>query len=372
MMRRDEGQTQLILLLAVVAILSLSLMAVKIAQANDLRSRAQIAADAAAIGSLTPLRDVAAHLAMGGTDPDGMGFWGATGAQEAAAGYAERNGADVVGDIHVTGAFGHTVKVSVASKGCVVVSPTPTPTSRPTPTPTPTLCTDATGETGEGRRAPADSIASLSFPGCHYVLPSGDTPTDGGLGPSDLVCAGVTVYSPDGPAADFDHVAKLFKIRLVGQEDPEAYIGGAAPAGGGGVYQGPFPDLPAATPEMIRRIIDYARAQLGEPYVWGGVGPYGFDCSGLMMMAYRAGGIPISRTTFTQVNEGRAVSLADVAPGDLLFVPGSDGSRAHPGHVGMYIGGGLLIQAPHTGDVVKISKLSEWAPDIVAVRRIVS
>jgi hypothetical protein len=227
------------------------------------------------------------------------------------------------------------------------------------------------GETGLGAKPPADSIARMSFPGCHYTLPSGDTPTEGDPGPSDLVCAGVTVYSPDGQAADFDHVAKLFKIRLVGQEDPEAYIGGSGLPGGGGNYTGPFPDLPAATPEIFKRIIAYAKAQLGEPYIWGGVGPYGFDCSGLMMMAYRAGGVPISRTTFTQVHEGRGVSLSDVAPGDLLFTPGSDGTVANPGHVGMYIGGGILIQAPHTGDVVKLTPLSEWASDIVAVRRII-
>ncbi|MCW2916006.1 MAG: hypothetical protein JWN52_4074 [Actinomycetia bacterium] len=344
--RREEGQAQIVLLLAVLAMLFLSFAAVKIAQANDLRSRAQTAADAAAIGALTPLRDAAARLAMSGIDPDGMGFWGATGAQEAAARYAGRNGADLVGDIHVTGAFGHTVKVNVASKGCVLLpTTTPVPTPTPTPSPTPTLCTDAEGNRGEGRRGPGDSIARLIFPGCHYTLPSGDTPQEGGLGPSALVCGDVTVYSPDGGAADFDRVAKLFKIRLVDQEDPEAYIGGAGLPVGGAPYTGAFPNLPAATPEIIKRIIAFARAQIGKLYVWGAAGPNTFDCSGLTQMAYRAGGIPIPRVTYTQWTSGAHIQPGQEQPGDLVFFyKGSNG----PEHVGLVVSAGMMIEAPHT------------------------
>jgi cell wall-associated NlpC family hydrolase len=61
-----------------------------------------------------------------------------------------------------------------------------------------------------------------------------------------------------------------------------------------------------------------------------------------------------------------------VQPGDLLFIPGSDGSADSPGHVGMYLGQGLLVQAPHTGDLVKISKLESWANQVVVMRRIVA
>jgi hypothetical protein len=290
---------------------------------------------------------------MSGTDPDGMGFWSATGARPAAAGYAGRNGADLVGDLHVTGTFGHTVKVTVASKDCVVLptaSPTPATTPSPTPSPTPPFCTDAAGDTGEGRKGPAESIARIVFPGCHYTLPSGDTPQEGGLGPSALVCGGVTVYSPDGGAAGFDRVAKLFKIRLAGREDPEPYIGGAALPGGGGPYTGPFPNLPAATPEIVKRIIAFAQAQLGKPYVWGAQGPNTFDCSGLTMMAYRAGGIPIPRVTYTQWTSGAHVQPGQEQPGDLVFFHmGPNG----PEHVALVVGNGMMIEAPHTGAFVR-------------------
>jgi cell wall-associated NlpC family hydrolase len=86
-----------------------------------------------------------------------------------------------------------------------------------------------------------------------------------------------------------------------------------------------------------------------KPYVWGGVGPVGYDCSGLVMMAYEAAGISLTRTTFQQIYAGTPVySFSDLMPGDLLFTPGSDGTAADPGHVGMYIGSGLVIQAPET------------------------
>ncbi|MBR7828560.1 C40 family peptidase [Actinospica sp. MGRD01-02] len=80
----------------------------------------------------------------------------------------------------------------------------------------------------------------------------------------------------------------------------------------------------------------------------------------------------LPRTTFDQVNAGRPVySIAQLQPGDLLFIPGSDGTPQAPGHVGMYLGQGLLIRAPQTGEVVKLSPLGQWASSVVAMRRIV-
>ena len=124
--------------------------------------------------------------------------------------------------------------------------------------------------------------------------------------------------------------------------------------------------------------VSFALAQLGKPYVWGAEGPDGFDCSGLMMASWAAAGVALPRTADQQAHAGvPVVSLADIQPGDLIFIPGSDGTAARPGHVGMYIGtddGGrqYLIQAPHTGDVVKVSPVSSWANEIVAIRRPVS
>ena len=131
--------------------------------------------------------------------------------------------------------------------------------------------------------------------------------------------------------------------------------------------------LPADTPQAAVTAIGYAAAQLGKPYIWGGVGPAGYDCSGLVMMAYEAAGVSLPRTTFQQVYAGTPVySDSQLEPGDLLFTPGSDGTAAEPGHVGMYIGSGLVIQAPETGQDIKITPFSGyWQESTVAIRRIV-
>jgi cell wall-associated NlpC family hydrolase len=93
-------------------------------------------------------------------------------------------------------------------------------------------------------------------------------------------------------------------------------------------------------------VITYALEQLGKPYIWGGAGPISFDCSGLTMMAWAQAGVTLPHYTGDQINEGIAVSsYADISPGDLVLVPGSDGTVVNPGHVGLYIGDGLVESA---------------------------
>ncbi|WP_037912479.1 C40 family peptidase [Actinacidiphila yeochonensis] len=99
--------------------------------------------------------------------------------------------------------------------------------------------------------------------------------------------------------------------------------------------------------------IAFARAQLGKPYVWGATGPDSYDCSGLTQAAYKAAGVDLPRTTYDQVDVGTRVSESDLQPGDLIFF-NSDVS-----HVGLYIGDGEMIHAPHTGTVVKIAPITE-------------
>ena len=119
--------------------------------------------------------------------------------------------------------------------------------------------------------------------------------------------------------------------------------------------------------------------QLGTAYQWGGscTDPHGSDpmgrcdCSSLVQQAYRAAGVTLDRTTFTQVTEGTPVSVDALQPGDLVFTAGSDGTATSPGHVGIYMGSGLIINAPHTGAVVSIDTLASWASQIVAARRVV-
>ncbi len=130
--------------------------------------------------------------------------------------------------------------------------------------------------------------------------------------------------------------------------------------------------LPPGTPPQVFTAIAYALAQLGKPYIWGGTGPAGYDCSGLVMMAYAAG-ISLPRTTFQQVDIGTPVySLSQLEPGDLIFTPGSDGTPTNPGHVGMFIGSGLVAEAPETGKPIMITRLNGyWSTNVVAMRHIV-
>jgi len=100
---------------------------------------------------------------------------------------------------------------------------------------------------------------------------------------------------------------------------------------------------------VVQGSISYAQQQLGKPYVWGGTGPGGFDCSGLVMMAYRAAGINIPRTSQAQWAWGPKIDRGHEQPGDLVFFAGSDGTPTSPGHVGMVLGKGMMIEAEQTG-----------------------
>ena len=100
-------------------------------------------------------------------------------------------------------------------------------------------------------------------------------------------------------------------------------------------------------------IVDYAYKFLGTKYVWGGTTPDGFDCSGFTQYVFKnAAGVSLPRTTYDQINVGVAVSYNDLQPGDLVF--------PHTGHVGIYVGGGQMIHAPSTGDVVKVSSVYKF------------
>lgn len=125
---------------------------------------------------------------------------------------------------------------------------------------------------------------------------------------------------------------------------------------------------------------NYALAQLGKPYVWGAAGPDSFDCSGLTMAAWAAAGIALPHFTGSQVDAGTPspVDLSAAVAGDLVFIPGSDGTAAQPGHVGMVAGfldqpDGrhlLIAQAPHSGVPVQLVDAGSWSGQIVAVRHI--
>ena len=108
-------------------------------------------------------------------------------------------------------------------------------------------------------------------------------------------------------------------------------------------------------PPRWRTAISFAQQQLGKPYLWGGTGPDAFDCSGLVMMAYRAAGIFIARTSEAQWATLPHVPATQVEPGDLVFFAGSDGTPTSPGHVGLVIGKNKMIEAYATGFPIRIS-----------------
>jgi cell wall-associated NlpC family hydrolase len=120
----------------------------------------------------------------------------------------------------------------------------------------------------------------------------------------------------------------------------------------------------APPPARYGGVVGIAMRYLGTPYVWGGASPSGFDCSGLVMYVFGQIGMSLPHSTYAQYGMGTAVSQSELQPGDLVFFDGL-------GHVGIYVGGGSFIHAPHTGDVVKISSMTGWyASSYVGARRL--
>jgi hypothetical protein len=114
--------------------------------------------------------------------------------------------------------------------------------------------------------------------------------------------------------------------------------------------------IPPGTPPGHALAVAFALAQLGHPYVWGASGPVAYDCSGLTQKAWAVAGVRLLHYTVDQLHEGRAVAPAAAVPGDLVLIPGSDPpGPGLPGHVGIYLGYGLVVSAvdPQMGVVVQ-------------------
>ena len=131
------------------------------------------------------------------------------------------------------------------------------------------------------------------------------------------------------------------------------------------VYDGTVPD---AT-EGGQAVCDLAAQFLGVPYVWGGTSPSGFDCSGLCQYVYAQLGIKIARVADDQMKEGFYVTRDQLMPGDLVGF----GSGGYASHIGIYVGDGMMIHAPHTGDVVKYTSIDSdyYASRFLGGRRII-
>jgi cell wall-associated NlpC family hydrolase len=118
---------------------------------------------------------------------------------------------------------------------------------------------------------------------------------------------------------------------------------------------------PYSAPERAAAVaVSFARAQLGRPWRWGGTGPDGYDCSGLVQAAWRAAGLTLPRTSYRQLDAGPRVDPARPAPGDLVFC------HADARHVGLYAGGGRVVQVRRGERVAEVPLAA--LPVLAAVR----
>jgi len=125
-------------------------------------------------------------------------------------------------------------------------------------------------------------------------------------------------------------------------------------------------DDPPAPASGVTRAIAFARSQIGDPYVWGAAGPNAWDCSGLTMGAWRAGGIYLPHYSVAQYTQSTPISQSALKPGDLVFW-GTSSSPSSIYHVALYVGNGMIIQAPRTGrDVEEVSMYYWIAPNFFA------
>jgi cell wall-associated NlpC family hydrolase len=155
---------------------------------------------------------------------------------------------------------------------------------------------------------------------------------------------------------------------------PPAESSGSGNGGGNGGGGGAAPSAPSPPPagsssgssSGAEAAIDFAMAQMGKPYEWGADGPSTYDCSGLTMRAWQQGGVSLPHYSVAQYAQSQPVALSDIRRGDLVFFA-SDSDYHSIYHVGLYIGGGQMIEAPYTGENVRISSI--WRSSLFGAAR---
>jgi peptidoglycan DL-endopeptidase CwlO len=160
--------------------------------------------------------------------------------------------------------------------------------------------------------------------------------------PADAIPAAARLLAANGAPGDLQQAIFAYNHSTAYVADVLAwaarYADGGAQAisapGSALCQQAALGPLPAGT---TGKVLAFAEAQLGKPYQWGATGPDAYDCSGLAMMAYRAAGVAIPRTSQAQWAYGQQIPASQVQPGDLVFFAGSDGTAASPGHVGIVV-----------------------------------
>ena len=164
-------------------------------------------------------------------------------------------------------------------------------------------------------------------------------------------------------AARAAQLAAQMKIRVQKIQSRENVLNSAAFSQAMVVFKqtGNYPDFTIPGNSIGVQALKYALTRRGDPYVWGGAGPDDFDCSGLVMWAYGKVGISLPHYTGDQWNSGEHVSRSQLEPGDLVFF------YADISHVGLYVGDGLMVDAPTFGQPVQIQPI-DWSAYVGAVR----
>jgi peptidoglycan DL-endopeptidase CwlO len=146
------------------------------------------------------------------------------------------------------------------------------------------------------------------------------------------------------------NLSKQMQAKVTAIQQRESFFNSQAFAQAEQIYEqtGTYPNITVAGDSVGVQALKWALTRIGDPYVWGAAGPDSFDCSGLVMWAYAQVGISLEHFTGDQWNEGEHVSISQLEPGDLVFF------YADLGHVGMYIGNGLMVDAPTFGQDVQI------------------
>jgi cell wall-associated NlpC family hydrolase len=164
-------------------------------------------------------------------------------------------------------------------------------------------------------------------------------------------------------AAQSDKLAAAMSNKVAAIQAKENVLNSAAFSQALAVFQrtGSYPNFNIPGNSIGVKALQWALTRRGDPYVWGAAGPSAFDCSGLVMWAYAHVGISLDHYTGDQWNEGEHISRSQLEPGDLVFF------FPDISHVGMYVGNGLMIDAPTYGQPVQVQEVF-WNAYVGAVR----
>lgn len=216
-----------------------------------------------------------------------------------------------------------------------------------------------TGASGDSWGGPAIHPASENFGG--FATDGNGDGIDNVYDPADAIPAAAKYLIAHGAPGDiqgaifaYNHASWYVQdvLRYAAQYASGGYTLTAASSDNGATCVTML--IERAPNQAVVTAVDFARAQIGKPYVWGATGPDSFDCSGLVMQAYAAVGIALPRTSQQQFAWGPRVQPGQEQPGDLVFFAGTDGTPTSPGHVGLVIGGGMMIEAYAVGYPVRL------------------